>query len=185
MALDLRSGWPTNFGQFHRMRKSSEIFLKDSSRRCPVVLKIFTNDLQNREEINVYNRLMSVQSKRPGRNYIRNALDTFTIQGPNGEHRCLVHEPMLESVQELLRRNPSHRFTEDLLKVLLQYLLSALDYLHTDAHIIHTGKTWLPIMQTRDLTGLRHQCLEHSSPNRGQINHPRICRGRTRKPVTT
>lgn len=88
---------------------------------------------------------MSVQSKHPGRNYLRNALDTFTIQGSNGEHQCLVHEPMLENAQELLRRNPSHRFTEDLLRVLLQRLLTALDYLHTDAHLIHTGKSRLLI----------------------------------------
>lgn len=60
--------------------------------------------------------LMSMQSKHPVRNYLRNALDTFTLRGPNGEHQCLVHEPMLENTQELLRRNPSHRFTEDLLR---------------------------------------------------------------------
>ena len=108
-----------------------------------MVLKVFTNDLQNRGEVNVYKHLMSVQSKHSGRNYIRNALDAFTIQGPNGEHHCLVHEPMLESAQELLRRNRSHRFTEDLLRVLLRLLLTALDYLHTDAHLIHTGMSWL------------------------------------------
>ncbi|KAL8720126.1 MAG: hypothetical protein Q9225_002971 [Loekoesia sp. 1 TL-2023] len=82
----------------------------------PVALKVFTNDRQNQEEINVYKHLMRVQSKHPGRNHLRSALDTFTLQGPNGEHQCLVHELMLENTQELLRRNPSHRFTEDLLK---------------------------------------------------------------------
>ena len=101
---------------------------------------MFTNDLQNRAEINVHNHLMKVQSKHPGRNHIRIALDAFSLQGPNGEHHCLVYEPMLESAQDLLRRNSSGRFTEDLLRVFLQHLLSALDYLHSDAHLIHTGK---------------------------------------------
>ena len=110
------------------------------SGRFQTALKIFTNDRQNREEINVYKHLMNVQSKHPGRNYLRNALNNFTLQGPHGEHQCLVFEPMLENAQALLRRNPSHRFTEDLLKVFLRHILSALDYLHTDAHLIHTGK---------------------------------------------
>ena len=109
------------------------------SGRCAVALKIFTNDWRNWEEIDVYRHLSSVQSRHPGRHYLRDALDSFTIQGPHGEHQCIAHKPMLETAQELLRRNPSHRFTEDLLKVFLQCLLSALDYLHTNAHLIHTG----------------------------------------------
>lgn len=88
---------------------------------------------------------MSVQSRHPGRNYLRNALDTFTLQGRNDNHQRHVHEPMLENTQELLRRNPSHRYTEDLSRVLLCRLLSALEYLHTDAHLIYTGKSWLLI----------------------------------------
>ncbi|KAL8856069.1 MAG: hypothetical protein Q9178_007325 [Gyalolechia marmorata] len=103
-----------------------------------VALKIFTNDAQNREEVHIYEHLRSVQSKHPGRDFIRNALDTFTLQGPNGEHPCLVHEPMLENLIELLNRNPIHQLTEELLRLLLIQLLAALDYLHTDAHLIHT-----------------------------------------------
>ena len=157
MALDLRSGWPTSLGEFHRItggREIKQIMLKQRSGRRAVALKIFTNDYQNLEEINIYRHLISVQSKHPGRHYLRDALDSFTIQGPNGEHQCIAHKPMLENTQELLRRNPSHRFTEDLLKVFLQRLLSTLDYLHTDAHLIHTGTTWLPILCTNVSLGI-------------------------------
>ena len=143
--LDLRSGWPTSSGEIHHAAKDQkfkQLILKEHSGTSAVALKIFTNDRQNREEINIYKHLMSVQSKHPGRHYLRSALDTFTLQGPKGEHQCIVHKPMLENTQELLGRNPSYRFTEDLLKIFLQLLLIALDYLHTDAHLIHTGKLW-------------------------------------------
>ena len=62
--------------------------------------------------------LRSVQSKHPGRGNLRNALDSSTLQGSNGEHHRLVHEPLLENTEELLLRNPSHRFSKDLLKSL-------------------------------------------------------------------
>ncbi|KAL8644364.1 MAG: hypothetical protein Q9226_007801 [Calogaya cf. arnoldii] len=87
----------------------STVWLANELRRWknrPVALKVFTNDLQNRGAINIHNHLENVRSKHPGRNHIRIALDTFSMQGPNGEHHCLVYEPMLESTLQLLRRNP-------------------------------------------------------------------------------
>ncbi|KAI9708794.1 MAG: hypothetical protein M1820_003749 [Bogoriella megaspora] len=45
---------------------------------------------------------------------------------------------MWESTQDLLWRNASHRFTEDLLRAFLYRLLQALDYLHSEAQLIHT-----------------------------------------------
>ncbi|KAL9092102.1 MAG: hypothetical protein Q9165_004535 [Trypethelium subeluteriae] len=115
----------------------STVWLANEFRRA-VALKVFTNDRQNREETNIYRHLTSVSSKHPG---------------PNGEHQCLVHEPMLENAQELLRRNPSHRFTEDLLRILLQRLLSALDFLHTDAHLIHTDiSAWNILLGIEDIS---------------------------------
>lgn len=86
-----------------------------------------------------------MQSRHPGRNYLQNALDTFILQGRNSNHQRHVHEPILENTQELLCHNPSHWYTEYLSRVLICRLLSALEYLHTDAHLIHTGKSWLLI----------------------------------------
>lgn len=54
------------------------------------------------------------------------------------EHHCLVQEPMWDSWKDLLRRNPSQRFTEDLLKAGLRQVLLALDFLHRECKLVHT-----------------------------------------------
>lgn len=66
-------------------------------------------------------------------------LDTFTAEGPSGRHQCLVHEPLLTSISDLQGSLPSRRVNETMLKVLLKELLVTLDYLHTEAQLIHTG----------------------------------------------
>jgi len=49
---------------------------------------------------------------------------------------------MWESFRDLLYRNPNHRFTEDLLKSGLMQIFLALDYLHTECKLVHTGNTY-------------------------------------------
>ena len=48
---------------------------------------------------------------------------------------------MWDSWKDLLLRNPARRFSDALLKAGLCQLLLALDYLHTECHLVHTGKT--------------------------------------------
>ncbi|PWY84820.1 kinase-like protein [Aspergillus heteromorphus CBS 117.55] len=88
-----------------------------------VTLKIYTRDQANGEEFQIYKHLNQ---------------DAFTIPRPGGDHPCLVQKPMWESFRDLLYRNPSHRFTEDLLRFGLMQVFLALDYLHTECKVIHT-----------------------------------------------
>lgn len=69
-------------------------------------------------------------------------LDAFEINGPKGNYQCVVFEPLLTSVLHFQATFDPPSLTEELLKGLLQQLLLALDYLHSEAHAVHTG--WFP-----------------------------------------
>lgn len=91
-------------------------------------------------ELNMYKRMKERGSaNHPGRNAVRELLDSFDVEGPDGRHRCLVHPPLWESVLTFLRRNPIMRLPAPVLAVFLQRLFLALDFLHRECLIIHTG----------------------------------------------
>ncbi|KAK3898967.1 kinase-like domain-containing protein [Staphylotrichum tortipilum] len=70
---------------------------------------------------------------------VRTALETLSIDHPQGTHQCLVQPPMWDSWKDLLTRNPSGRFSDVLLKGGLRHLLLALDYLHSECKLVHTA----------------------------------------------
>jgi serine/threonine protein kinase len=59
---------------------------------------------------------------------------------------------MWESFRKLLRRNPTHRFIEDLVKAGLTQVFLALDYLHTECKLVHTGKKYTNLPEEKLLT---------------------------------
>lgn len=89
-------------------------------------------------ELRIYEHLAKVKSAHPGRSLIRELYDAFELEGPAGKHQCLVQQPMHMTVLEMMRLN-SKPFNMPLLKMTLGRILSALDYLHTEAEIIHAG----------------------------------------------
>ena len=106
-----------------------------------MALKVYTRDESNRNEFEIYKQMMKdAKPSHPGFSHVRTALDLLVLDRPGGDHFCLVQKPMWDSFRDLLFRNPAHRFTEDLLKVGLMQIFLGLDYLHTQCHLVHTGK---------------------------------------------
>lgn len=91
------------------------------------------------DEVNMYKRIEAGPKHHTGRSAVRSLLDSFEIEGPDGQHRCLVHPPLWESVLDFLHRNPIRRLPAPVLAFVLQRTFKALDYLHTHCQIIHTG----------------------------------------------
>lgn len=91
-------------------------------------------------ELKIYEHLSQVDSIHPGQSLIRELYDSFDLQGSAGKHHCLVLQSMHMTLLEMMRLNP-RPFGLPLLKLTLKRLLLALDFLHNEAGIIHTGKT--------------------------------------------
>ncbi|KAL1872036.1 hypothetical protein VTK73DRAFT_1704 [Phialemonium thermophilum] len=91
-------------------------------------------------EVEIYAHLAQTDLSHPGCGLIRALYDTFELDGPVGTHQCLVLQPMHTSLSEIMRSN-SKPFKLPLIKVILERLLCALDFLHTSAHVTHTDIT--------------------------------------------
>lgn len=108
-----------------------------------MTLKIYTRDGGKREEFETYEALRKADRSHPGYSRIRTALEVFKLERPGASgitHHCLVQKPMWDSFKDIVRWHPSGLFTVDLLKAGLSELFLALDYLHLECNIVHTGK---------------------------------------------
>ena len=92
-------------------------------------------------EAKIYEHLAKVNSPHPGQALIiRELYNSFDLQGPMGRHRCLVLQPMHMTLLEMIGLN-SRPLDLPLLKMTVKRLLLALDFLHTEARVIHGGNT--------------------------------------------
>lgn len=99
------------------------------------------------DELNTYKRIQDTPRKHPGHEFVRSLLDSFDLDGPEDKHRCLVHFPLWKSMRDFLFSNPVRRLPTMILAVTLHRLFLALDYLHTECKVIHTGiyMNYLPL----------------------------------------
>lgn len=95
--------------------------------------------LKGRAELAIYEHLQKIESSHPGQSYIHKLRNAFEILGPHGRHQCLVQPPMHMSILDMLEMN-TEPLNAPLLKHILKRLLNALDFLHAEAHLVHTGK---------------------------------------------
>ncbi|PYH93055.1 kinase-like protein [Aspergillus ellipticus CBS 707.79] len=139
-----------------------------------VALKVYVCGTQRNHELGVYDRINNAETDHMGRSFIRKLFGHFLLDGPRGRHLCLVHQPLGLSVDQFLYFLPGRVMTLEDLKPCLRQILGVVDFLHTDAHIIHTGlaisvdlqlkNLLLPADEQRFLSGLEEAEIEDPSP---------------------
>ncbi|KUL83884.1 hypothetical protein ZTR_06863 [Talaromyces verruculosus] len=74
----------------------------DTKRRRLVALKISTAESVDRmHELEILLRLTKAESDLIGKSIVQNLLDSFTVSGPNGTHRCLITDAARLNVNEV------------------------------------------------------------------------------------
>ncbi|OBT61314.1 hypothetical protein VE03_09523 [Pseudogymnoascus sp. 23342-1-I1] len=104
-----------------------------------VTLKVFVSDHRQAEnEEKVYRRLRTIKTNHPGVAGIRSLRDSFQLPGKCGPHECLIHDALGLTLGEIREMSDGGKVSIDLLKPFTTCLLVALDFLHTEAHVVHT-----------------------------------------------
>ena len=91
-----------------------------------------------RDEIKLLRKVMSANPQHPGRDFVVSFLDSFTYQGPEESHVCIVFEPLGENLLALIERNKAKGVPRSLVKTISRQILLGLQYLHDECDLVHT-----------------------------------------------
>lgn len=141
---------------------------------CYVAIKILTADATVSEtESSLLKAITQSELPHPGKQHVVNMKDYFTHTGPNGEHGCLVFEPMGRSSDSMLEDLPNRLHTKSgtgdrypiwMAKSILRQALLGLDFLN---HIgiahgdVHPGNF---LFSAKDLTSVGEDILSQPLP---------------------
>ena len=105
-----------------------------------VALKVYINNLKYYRELPIYDHIHELKSEHSGGNHVRKLYDSFEAEGPDGMHICLVQQALGPTFQEMKDYGESEVFSSQLSRTLMRFILCALQFLHKEARIVHTGK---------------------------------------------
>jgi serine/threonine-protein kinase SRPK3 len=121
---------------------------KDNHVQRYVALKIIVASVeQDCKESGILQALMRKSTSHPGQNNVLSLLDNFMIEGPNGQHLCLVLQVAGPSITSL-NYSPgavagSRRLRSHLARKVAKQTVEALDFVHS-CGFCHGGRSWTP-----------------------------------------
>jgi hypothetical protein len=133
-------------GRSHRHDNHSKASLRGHRY---VAIKVYAaNQGQAKQEVAAFKHIREVLNKKSatgcgGARFIRLLHKSFELDHPRSgkKNLCLVYEPMGMSLADVRKVACDGHVPLELLKPMLPYLLAALDFMHTKANMVHTGKS--------------------------------------------
>lgn len=118
-------------------RSATTWLAEDINRGHLVALKISTAESADRtHEMEILSRLAKAESNIPGKAMVQNLLDSFTISGPNGTHRCLVTDAARLNINEV-KEYPYHRLLYlPVARAIATQLVLGVQFIHSQG-IVH------------------------------------------------
>ncbi|KZF26273.1 kinase-like protein [Xylona heveae TC161] len=149
-------------------------FCRDLQSHRYVAMKVYIHSSETSREVQALKHLSSLKTDHPGSALVRTMIENCVIPGPRGNHQCIIYQPLLTSLLHFQATLNPTSLPEDLLKGALQQLLLALDYLHSEAHVIHTDLCLFNIC-TKDSSIFRQwEIDENTDPSPRKIDGNRV-----------
>ena len=84
----------------------------------------------------------AARSTLPGRNSVRGLLDAFLLPGERDcKHVCLVHAPLWWDVEMVSSMRKPGAWPVDFVRAVIRSVLEALEFLHNECQVVHTGRS--------------------------------------------
>ncbi|KAJ6130061.1 kinase domain protein [Penicillium capsulatum] len=146
-----------------------------------VTLKILNNNRPEdaRDERAIEEQIAQKGSSHRGSAIIRTCLDSLEVNGPEGNHLCLVYEPMREPLWIFQGRFPSVKLPLSIAKAYICILLTGLDYLHTECRVVHTDLKLENILMTFENEHILPDFIKHQTEKLPMQYKPDAITGRT------
>ena len=97
-------------------------------------------------ELPVLKHLKSMRTSHAGSLLVRDMLDEFDVTDRDRKYQAVVHSPLAITLRGFRKMFPDQALSLDLLRSVLRHVLLALDFLHTEARVIHTGERHLNLL---------------------------------------
>lgn len=109
-----------------------------------IAIKVNASNYASKEdsenELQITQHISQAHPTHEGRYFVRTLLDSFDLLGSHGNHTCMVFDALGEPLWMPKERFRWGVLPPDVLKPITRMVTKGLHYLHTQSHIIHTGR---------------------------------------------